>query len=97
MRHKGIGFVFPGVILDNIDTTPVEGDEIISDPKMTIGPISSKGIMVIDFDQEMIAPPIIDPKVYETIFEFSLKLENEEEPTYGKFTSEKENSTKRLL
>ena len=67
-RNGALGFTFPGVDPNQVDSalknkksdTKEEEVEIIPDPKMTIGPISSKGELIIDFNQDMIAPSVIN-------------------------------------
>ena len=60
-------------------------EEIIPDPAMTIGPISSSGELSIDFNQDMIVPDTINVNVYKSVITFPIRSDTDGTLTYGRF------------
>ena len=69
--------VFQGVDVESVDNEDLqatldENAEKYDPPRMSILPVSQEGEVVIEFDQDMIAPPNILPSFYRKIILFSI-------------------------
>ena len=99
-KNVDFGFVFPGIDMTRYDK-PAENKIDLTKPKMKIGAISGEGKIKIEFDQPMLAPDNIDPKMYTNVFEFSMKSDVDGSIIKGRYLSNKETSqpsiTQRVL
>ena len=73
VKDETLGFLFPGVDPEKYrlqrEKNGGQADSLVP-PKMKVGAISGEGTIKIEFDQEMMAPNEIDPKMYSQVFEF---------------------------
>lgn len=98
VKEPGIGFVFPGVNITKFDLSKWQQEKISrKPPRMQLKPISTNGTLVIEFDQEMMVPKILDPKVYESIFKMKLiRHETKYQGVFVKNSSEGQSTDRRL-
>jgi len=73
-----VGLTFPGVDPKKIDAqkkdkVELKKEEVIPDPKMSIGPMTEEGLIKISFNQEMLAPETTLPtNMYKSVFVLSV-------------------------
>jgi len=72
-------------MLKSLNSDSKKEEEIIPDPAMTIGPISSSGELNIDFNQDMIVPDTINLNVYKSVITFAIRSDTDGTLTYGRF------------
>jgi hypothetical protein len=85
-RLQGVGCTFKTDKLPDVKKVleAAKDLETEEEPKMSMGAISSEGVMSVDFSQTMIAPDKIDQSVYQDVFDFKTEDENGE-PMSAKF------------
>jgi hypothetical protein len=82
------GFTFPGVNITEVDALMNKVDEKpeeIPDPDMQLLPITSKGEIKIQFNQDMIAPDVIIQSTYKNLFVVSITSSLDGSTAFGRF------------
>ena len=97
-RDPMMGFTFPGIdprVLKAIKRRMKRRRSIKKiKPKMTIGPVEPDGTIKVDFNTEMLNPSMINQRVYQKVFQFTMENQEDGSRIYGKIV--KENKKRRL-
>ena len=71
VKIEAMGFIFPGVDTSKVGSFKSKKSNP-KPPRLQVQPLMSNGTLIIDFDQEMIAPEKIDQSVYKSVLNFKL-------------------------
>lgn len=91
VQVPGIGLVLPGVSINSADYSLQQKLKIArKPPRMQAKPILTNGTLVLEFDEDMMVPKVVDPEIYGLLFR--IKLRRQELSYEGKFVNESSES-----